>query len=359
MKTFLFTLLCVIAIMAAATCVSAQDQTAAKAEVIAQSLKRLPAADLAMYINARRIMNEALSGLIPARQYAMMLTSLKEMNQHTGINLSELNYIALTMRFKTPPATKLTIPEFIFVAEGNFDGEKFLSSLQSVSDGEMRQEKYGTKNLYVMKLDALRKGASENPMLVSLSEMAATTLDAHTLAFGTTAYVRAALDAGEGHGIINPELVSLALRDPNVLISMAGLSIVSPMLRAASFEKNGENFSTAPGDFYMSVTLKGKTFELAMFLQTDNAQQAEAISKTLRRTSQEVRGSIPNDAVRNILDTMKVTVQGDQVLLQTSVEQAALAALIEPLFSTPSQKQQAVRSLKSTRRRAYRARRRN
>lgn len=361
MKSFVLTLMCMIAItIAATTCVSAQDQTPANVELIAQSLRKLPVSDFVTYINARRIVNEALPGLIPARQYAMMMASLKDMDQHTGINLSEVNYIAMAMRFKTPLATKPTIPEFIFVTRGIFDGEKFLSSLQSASDGELRQEKYGTKNIYITKLDTLTKGASKNPMLASMSDMAAAVLETNTLAFGSVAYVRAAMDAAEGRGIINPDLVSLALRDPNVLISMAGLSIIPPpMLRAASYKESGEKSPAASGDFYMSVTMKEKSFELSMFLQSETAEQAEAISKALRRGSQEFRSSIPNDAIRNMFDTMKVTAQGDQVLLQTSVEQAALAALIEPLFRTPPQKQQAVRSLKSSHRRASRARRRN
>ena len=84
---------------------------------------------------------------------------------------------------------------------------------------KIRAEQYGSKSISVMKSIPIAVEAEKNPMLKPFVEMGAVPLSANSFAIGNLRYIKAAIDAADGNGRINPATLESLFRDPNVLIA--------------------------------------------------------------------------------------------------------------------------------------------
>ena len=168
-------------------------------QTVLSSLVTLPEADTLVFINARRILNEAAPRLIPEKGLAEMRKGFGEMKNFAGVDPSNLDYIVFAVRFRKPTADLTFMPpEFIAVASGDFSSDSLMTLARMAADGKLRDEKYGAKALGLMTIDPIAKAAEKNPILKNFSEVGIAPLSATAIAVGTTAYLKAAVDATEG-----------------------------------------------------------------------------------------------------------------------------------------------------------------
>jgi hypothetical protein len=107
------------------------------------------------------------------------------------------------MRFNKPSGGVITpIPQAMFVTRGDFDAKALLGMGTMMSEGKLKEETYGTRSLFVVKLGDISKGVEKNPLGAAFSELAAAALDGNTLVVGNLSYVKAALDAADGCEIL-------------------------------------------------------------------------------------------------------------------------------------------------------------
>ena len=302
-----------------------QDVTAA--------ISNLPEADTLTYINPRRIITEAAPRVLREKDLDGMRQGLSELKKSVGIDPATIDYVVLAVRFKKPTADlSFSLPEFMLVASGDFDGAALMQLARQAAKGKMRDEDYGSKTLGLITIDDLAKEAEKTPILKSLSEVAIVSLNGDTIAIGTTAYVKAAIDAAAGKGRISPDLVNSALRDPTALISSAGSPVTA---FAKTFALLGtENNPRAPkcdmklGDFYASLTMDATSFKFRGAMNADNPDTAKIIKSLLSMGLQQATNAIKDSQAQSVLSSLVITPTDTEVLIQADVSQQAVADFI-------------------------------
>jgi len=298
------------------------------------SLSNLPEADTFIFINPQRILNEAAPRLMPEKELAEMRAAFDQAKQFAGVDPTKLEYIVFAVRFRKPSAELAFMPpEFMAVTSGDFNADSLLGLARAVSGGKLRDETYGAKTLSLMTIDPIAKEAEKNPLLKSFSEVAIVSLSPTSIAVGTTAYLKAAVDAVAGNGRITPESLASLLRDPNALISIAG----SPL---ASFSKSfgllgTEANARAPrcdskfGDFYAAVTMDATNFMLRGALNADNPDTAKIINSLISGLLRQATSSVPDITAQAVFKSLTVTPQENEVVLRADIPQQMVIDFIK------------------------------
>lgn len=312
------------------------------------SLSGLPEADTLLYLSPRLIITEAAARVLPEKELADLREGASQLKKEAGIDPGNIDFIVLQVRFKKPSASlDFSLPEYMIVASGDFSAETLVQFAKTAAKEKLRDESYGSKMLGVMTIDDLAKEAEKTPLLKSLSEVAIAALNGNTIAVGTKAYVKAAIDAGEGKGRINADLLKSVMRDPNALASVAG----SPWTAfAKTFALLGtENNPRAPrcdsrlGDFYAAITMDATSFKLRGAMNADNPDTAKIIKSLLSSLLQQAASLSKDKSAQAILSSLVITPTDTEVLLQAEVSQQAVADFIrqqsapkQPAVVTPS-----------------------
>jgi len=305
--------------------VTLQDATSA--------LANLPEADTLIYINPHRILTEAAPRVLPERDLESMRQGLAEIKTNVGMDATNIDYVVLLVRFKKPGADlSFSLPEFMMVVKGDFDGAALMQLAREAAKGKLRDESYGSKTIGLMAIDDIARQAEKTPILKSLSEVAISLLNGDTIAIGTTNYVKAAIDAAAGKNRISPDLLNSALRDPTALVSSAG----SPLTAfAKTFALLGtENNPRAPrcemklGDYYSSITMDATSFKLRAAIYADNPDTAKIIKSLISMALQSAASTIKDSQAQSVLNGLVITPTDTEVLIQADVSQQAVADFI-------------------------------
>ena len=303
-------------------------------QAVINSLANLPEADMLVYFNPQRILNEALPKFLPAKDIEGMRKGFEEMKTKAGVDPTKLDYLVMAIRFRKPTADlNFQSPEFMVVSSGDFSADSLMTLARTVSQGKLRDEPYGSKTMGVMTIDPIAKEAEKNPFLKSFTEIAVAALNGNTLAAGTPGYLRAAIDAGEGKGRISTEALASLVRDPNALVSLAG----SPWGSfAKSFGMHGtETTPRTPrceskiGDFYAALTMDATNFMVRGVSNADNPDTARILANLYFGLLQFATKSVPDASARSLLAGIAVTAEGDEVLVRASFPQQMILDLIK------------------------------
>ncbi len=310
------------------------DSDSAIGQTLPAALTALPEADTLIFINSRRILNEAAPRLMPEKDLANMRKTFAEMKQFAGVDPSNVDYIVVAVRFRKPTA-ELTFmpPEFMAVASGDFSADSLIALARMASEGKLRDEKYGAKTLGLMTIDPIAKEAEKNPILKSFSEVAIVPINANTIAVGSTAYLKAAIDAEEGNKRISSESLNSLLRDPSALISIAGSPLTS---FGKTFGLLGtEANARAPrcdskfGDFYAALTMDASNFMVRGALNADNPDTAKIINSLINGLLRQAASSVPDPAAQSLFKALSITPQENEVVLRADVPQQMVLDIIK------------------------------
>lgn len=337
MKRYLRTLF--FALLIAFYCaLSVQAQANAQANI--DSLSTLPEAETLVYLNASRIVNEALPRLLPEKENQDLMKGLDQAKAFTGIDVRRLEFIVLAMRFNKPSGGMIyPLPEAMLAMRGDFDAEGLMGMAMMVSEGKLKQESYGTHSLALLKLEDVQPGAGKNPFARGFSELALTTLDNHTIAFGNTAYIKAALDAADGRGRIKAETIQSALREPEALLSINGSPLMafakSFGLRAAERRPDNSDCMTRFGDFYLGLNMDAQGFKLTGAMNADNPETANIIKMMLMGVFEQAKNAIPDQGAQNMLKQMNLIAEGSELLIQANIPQEMAAQFVREMLAPP------------------------
>jgi hypothetical protein len=335
----------------------------ASAQAVLSSLASLPEADSLIYINANRILNEALPKLMPEKNVADMRSTLNEIRQTIGVDVTKLEYIVVAVRSRKPSAQlSFMLPELMVVAGGDFSAESLLALARMAAGTKLRDEKYGQKTFALMTIDPVVAEAEKNPLLKSLSEVAIVSLNANTIAAGTTAYVKAAVDAIEGNGRISSESLNSLLRDPTALVSIAGTPLTSfnKSFGLLGTESNPRTprCDSRFGDFFAAITMDANNILLRGAMNADNADTAKIINSVLSGLLQQAT-SVADKRAQPVLKSVSITPQDNEIVLRAEIPQQMVLDLIKeqmkpkqevaapPKTATPPKKRRVVRRKRS------------
>ena len=301
---------------------------------VAASLASLPEADTLVYMSPRLILNEAAPRVMPEKELGEVRNGLAEMKKNVGVDPGNIDYVVIQTRFKKPTADlSFSLPEFMAVTGGDFSADELMVFIKQTAKEKLREEKYGSKRLSIFTIDDVAKQAEKTPLLKSLSEVAIVALNGNTIAAGTTAYIKAAIDAGEGKGRISADLLNSVMRDPNALVSIAG----SPWTAfAKTFALLGtENNPRAPrcdsrlGDFYAAITMDATSFKFRGAMNADNPDTAKIIKSLLSSLLQQAAEFNKDKNAQAVLSSLVITPTDTEVLVQAEVSQQAVADFIK------------------------------
>lgn len=315
------------------------------------SLATLPDSEVVVYVNASRILNDAMPRLVPEKELQKIRDGMDQMKAFTNIDLRNMEFIVLSMRFNKPSGGKMfPIPEAMFVIRGDFNAAALISMAMMMSDGKLHLEKYGEHSIYTLKLGDVAGNAANNPFGAAFSELAITTLDASTLAIGNTSYVKSALDAADGRGRIKSETLTSLLRDSNALISITGSPI---MAFAKSFglrmaESSDPNCMTRFGDYYLALTMGDNVFKISGAMNADNPDTAGIVKNMLSGLLQQGKSLVPDKDSQAMLDQVKLITEGNEVIVEATIPQEMAVKAIRDLFEPPPPPKPAVTETKIT-----------
>ena len=290
------------------------------------SITTLPEADTLIYINTQRILNEAAPRVLSEKDLANMRKTLADINQFAGVDPTKVEFIVMALRSRKPTADlNFAPPQLMAVAGGDFSADSVVALAKAASDGKLREEKYGAKTLWLMTIDPLVKEAEKNPFLKSFTEVGIVALNANTIAVGSPGYLKAAVDAGEGNGRISAESLNSLLRDPSVLISVAGRPFDSlaksigllgteTTPRAAKCESN-------LGDFYAALTMDAANFTLRGAMGADNPDTAKVLNNFANGLWRHAMSYVPDKTGQTIMSKVQLTSTENEVVLSADFPQ--------------------------------------
>ncbi len=306
----------------------------------ALTLANLPEADTLIYINTKRILNEAVPHFLPAPEVASMRQQFADMKQLVGLDPAQVDYLVFAVRFRKPTAEPNFVPpEFMLVASGDFSADALVELARLAGGDTLREEVYGEKKLALFTIDPLVKEAEKYEILKSFAEVAITPLSSSTVGIGTPSYIKAAVDAEQGQGRINPETLNSLMRDPNVLLSIVGLPLNS---FAKSFGLLGVEGSASGGavsrfgDFYAAVTMDQTHLKVRGAMNADNPNTAKIISGLLLPLAQQALSSLTGKSAESILTNFAMTAEGHELMLKADLSQPALVKFVKEQMTKPA-----------------------
>ena len=325
---------------------------AAVAQSVSTSLAGLPEADVIIYVNPQRLLNEAAPRVMTAKDFTEMRATFADMKKSVGFDPSSVEYLVLALRFHKPAGDlSFVAPDVLVVAGGDFSAESLLSLAELTLQDKVRLEKHGTKSIALMKVDPIAAQVEKYPLLQSLSEIGAVSLSGNSLAIGNLSYLKSAIDASEGTGRVNPATLASLLRDPNVLMAATGTPLTS---FAKAFGLFGT--ATAPrdngcqsqfGNFYMALTLSEKSFNVRGAMNADNPDTAKILVSLMSGLLQQGLSATPEnepagatEAIKalgdvsqetyTIFKSLKLSPQGNEVVWQADIADRLIADIYAP-----------------------------
>jgi hypothetical protein len=320
-------------------------------QTVLTSLSNLPEADALVFFNPPRILNEAVPKLMPEKDVAQMRMAFEDVKKNVGIDPTKIDYLVLASRFRKPAADLSFVPpEFMMVAGGDFSSDSLITLARMVSGGKLRDEKYGSKTLSLMTIEPILKEAEKNPILKSFSEVGIVALNSTTVAVGSPAYLRAAIDAGDGTGRISTENLNSLLRDPSVLISAAGSpwTSISKALGLRGTEANAREprCDSQLGDFYVAVTMDAANFMLRGHMHADNPDTAKIINNLFSSLMAHAT-SVPDKNAQAALKALSFTAVENEVVLRADIPHQTVLDFIKQQ-TQPKKEDSAVSAPKTT-----------
>ena len=325
----------VILLVLAGGLLQAQAQTRNRNGGTAASglMASLPESDAVAHVKVNQLVNEAMPRIFASNpaKLSEINAQIDRLKDRTGLDMRMFREIALGVKF-TYPAEGVTRAQTVAVANGSFSSAAMVAAGRVASNGKYREEKYRDKTIYIFTLDEYIRlfGVFD----IKIIELAASPLDANTLALGDQAGVRAAIDAARGRKNVNTELIALARRDPNAIIGF-GANMSEQLV-------SNLDIGNAPiaadlktlRQVYGSVSTTETDLDLFLGARAVNAAAAKSLGDTLEGLKQfgallvgrlsGAKGVLAKSALAN----MKIVADANELQIRTSVAQAEVGPLL-------------------------------
>lgn len=311
--------------------VNAQPASRAKT---ADIFSFVPASDGVVVIDTNRLLNETLPRVFAgdAAKLAQINSELDKFKTQTGIDPRSFDRAVVSARYVHPSPT-VTKLEPVAIAQGKFDARAITLAARVAGKGQVREEKHRGATIVVLTVNDQMKLFGLWNMRVR--DLAITALNANTVAVGTPATVRAAIDAGKTPRRDSVDLVSLAMRDPNAVI---GFGSNVPKALWSNLNLGTDQIAQAVGSVqqaYGSVGTTETDVALTIVARTETPAAAKELGETLTGLKQlagllVMSMKADNRALtQNAVANLTINSRANEVELKTQVTAANLASLMK------------------------------
>lgn len=295
-------------------------------------LSSLPPADAVAQVNVRRLLNEALPGILnnSPEKLAALNREIDQFKARTGIDPRSFDQIALGMRY-TYPTTGIAKIETLTLAQGTYSAGAIVAAGHIAGNSKYQELKYQGRTIYIFRMDQQLK--LFGLINVKVGDLAVCALDARTLAIGEPGTVRRAIDANRSQRGASPELIDLASQNPNAIMGFGG-NITPALVESLKISNDAvaQDLSSVRV-VYGALGMTQKDLEIFVAARTISAESAHNLGDTvtgLKQLGALVINRLPAAkaaAAKSAVDNLKITTQGNELQIRTTVAQAYVAAI--------------------------------
>lgn len=255
-------------------------------------LGMLPPSDIIAYVDTQRVLTDFIPTIFAGQPEvrAELESNLDRFKKDVGFDPRTLDAVAVGLNLDASRRERGF--DFACIARGRFDAnaaiEAGFASAMRESKGELekRTQQYEGRTIYVL-APVSRQSKEVGDSLPEVREPSGNTmvfvpLDSNTVAFGNLKSVQATIDAGMGRERVNDELVQLATRTPNAIVSFSGN--ITPEFADHFFHvsnKKADESIASIRQIYGSFNLSGNDAEALVNVRTETAEQSRQLSSTL------------------------------------------------------------------------------
>lgn len=321
-------------------------QTRAHASPAAPDLlQQLPASDVVLVVDHSRILNEAIPRLFGnnTAPLAKIFAAGEEFKAKTGIDPRSISSIVVGVRFMNPD-NLMKGPDkkdlgVVILAQGDFEARKLVDFMRSEGKERLREEQSGGRTIY--SIDERPKGSTTPKPEIEIPAL--TMLDPNTIAIGDLAQVRATIEAKGGGARLSPELLALATRNSNALISLAGNVPANLTVNLAPKGSSGnpEMDATVTKFFELVAAITQTSISLGLTptgvecwlgARLNSVEKAQSLGDMLLGARQQYNVFIEDKVVRDLVNSMQITAQNDEVQLRLEVPQTLIKGMLSNMM---------------------------
>ena len=294
----------------------------------------LPASDGIVSINVHRLLNETLPLVFvgDSAKLAQINSELDKFKMQTGVDARTFDRVVLSARY-TYPTSNVMKMETVAIAQGAFDAKALLFGARLAGKEKIREEKYHGQTMLVLAVNNQIKMLGLWNMKVN--ELAVCALNNNTLALGSPANVRAAIDAARLRRRANGALSALATRDPEAVIGFGG-DIPQTLLMNLNVGSDAMAQDVKSiRQVYGSIGTSKTDVSLDLLARTDTVNAAKNLSDTVQGLKQLAAVFIfqmplaKRTLAQGALDNLKIVTRGNELEIKTQFAAASLASLIK------------------------------
>ena len=341
MKSKIFVLIAVFAfVLSAVGAASAQTKTIKTADNLTALL---PASDGVLTLDVQRILNESVPQILSGKpqMLADINAKINELRDKTGLDARQFEQLVVGVATKQINAQEFDL-EPVFLARGKYNANALIAIAKLASKGKYREEKFGSRTVYIFTGKEIieqnkpkAKGSwfdqAIDRMIKGLTkEIAVTSLDGNTLAFGSLARVR---ETFEGKVKINSEVLSLVNRKPNAVVNF-GMQLPNGLSNFVKLD-NDEIGRTLDSIRQLSgaVEIAGDNATVSVLAKTLRAEQAQTLHETLEGLQMLGKAFIggkgeDKKVFARMIDNAKITRNASEVSLDLQVPQSDINILL-------------------------------
>ena len=306
---------------------------AAPANAEPDPLSRLPQSDAVALVRVNRLVNEVLPQMLAANpaKLAEANAEIDKFKTRTGIDPRAFDQVAFGMLY-TYPSANVTKVETVAVARGTFTSGAIVTAGRLAAAGKYRAETYQGRTIYVFTLGEQVK--LFGLMNLKINELAISALDANNLALGNPNGVRRVIAAGKDRRGLNQELIALATQDPNAVVAFGG-NVTPRLIQNLNLSNEAivKDISSIR-QVYGTLGITAKDAQIFLAARTVDAAAAKSLSGTIEGLTElaglfvgrlkPAQGNLAKAALANL----KITTQGNELRIRTSVTQADIGPLL-------------------------------
>lgn len=293
----------------------------------------LPPSDGVAIIDVKRMLTETMPRILggDVAKLAQANADVEKFKTRTGVDLRSIESLAIGMHYAYP-GPKSTKLEVVAIGHGSFNPTAVAASVRAAGNGKSREEKYHGATITI--IDVNDDVKILGLWTTRLNDLAICVLDQNSLALGSPANVRAAIDAGKA-GRASGDLIGLATRYPDSVMGFAANLTPELLARLDLGNDTIAKDVSAIKQAYGAVGSTQTDVTMTLVARTNSPEAAKNLKDTVEGLQQlgtifiarmaEPRKSLADSALNNL----KVTARGDDLEIRTQVTAASLAALIK------------------------------
>lgn len=294
-------------------------------------LSELPASDAIAYIDAQRVLNDALPTALSNNPKILnkIKKDLEEARRELGVDPYSIESAAVGFSSGSKTAER-----FVAIVRGRFDASAVVDAglAKAEKEGKIKRQEivYEGRTIYLL------KGVSSKPNKdvpeSFKNETAVLILDQNTVAISDVKGAKATIDAAMGRNKVSDELIALATRQSSALVGFSG--DMKTIGKTPFGVKEAETFLKGITQFYGAIWTTGDDAEGQLTLRAETSERASELSEALNGFKTLLSSGFgsksgESDMIKRLLDGLNINATGNEVDIHGKASMSNLNLIVK------------------------------